>query len=105
MTDMFEDLPPPLRNAAREYGREMVGLVYNSGMATEAVKRLVVVLGQGNPGLSALQMIAQAFNETSTALAKEKGWTSAQLNDCEQAIELSFAQQRALVGSDGKVLQ
>lgn len=104
-TDTFEDLPPPLRSAARDYGREMVALVYNSGMATEAAKRLVAVLGQGNPGLSALQMIAQAFNETSTALAKVRGWTAAQLNDCEQSIELGFAQQRAIVDSSGKVIQ
>jgi len=101
----FSDLPPPLRRAAEVHGREMVALVYNSGMATEAAKRLVAVLGQGNPGLSALQMIAQAFNETSTALAKVRGWTAAQLNDCEQSIELGFAQQQAIVGSDGKVIQ
>ena len=104
-TDSFSDLPPPLRRAAEVHGREMVALVYNSGMATEAAKRLVAVLGQGNPGLSALQMIAQAFNETSTALAKVRGWTAAQLNDCEQSIELGFAQQQAIVGSDGKVIQ
>lgn len=104
-TDSFLDLPPPLRKAAEEHGREMVALVYNSGMATEAAKRLVAALGQGNPGLSALQMIAQAFNETSTALAKVHGWTAAQLNDCEQSIELGFAQQQAIVGQDGKVIQ
>lgn len=104
-TDTFEDLPPPLRKAAEAHGREMVALVYNSGMATEAAKRLVAVLGQGNPGLSALQMIAQAFNETSTALAKAHGWTAAVLNDCEQSIELGFAQQRTIVDSSGKVLQ
>ncbi len=105
LIDSFNDLPPPLRKAAEVHGREMVALVYNSGMATEAAKRLTVVLGSGNPGQSALHMIAQAFNETSTALAKSKGWTAAMLNDCEQAIELGFAQQRTLVDSSGKVLQ
>jgi len=104
-TDSFSDLPPPLRRAAEVHGRDMVALVYNSGMATEAAKRLVAVLGQGNPGLSALQMIAQAFNETSTALAKVRGWSAKALNDCEQSIELGFAQQQAIVGQDGKVIQ
>lgn len=101
--DSFTDLPLPLRSAAREYGREMVALVYNSGMATEAARRLAASV-QGPAALSAIRMIAQAFNETSTALAKEKGWTAAMLNDCEQAIELGFAQQQMIVGSDGKVI-
>lgn len=100
----FSDLPPPLRKAAETYGREMVALVYNSGMATEAAGRLAA--GMQNPdGLAAIRMIAHAFNETSTALARSKGWTAAMLNDCEQAIELGFAQQRAIVDSSGKVLQ
>lgn len=100
--DSFTDLPLPLRSAAEAYGREMVALVYNSGMATEAAKRLATMLQPA--GHAAIRMIAQAFNETSTALAKEKGWTAAMLNDCEQAIELGFAQQQMIVGSDGKVI-
>lgn len=101
----FNDLPPPLRRAAEVHGREMVALVYNSGMATEAVGRLMDVLKGQAAGHSAVRMIAQAFNETSTALARAKGWSAQQLNDCEQAIELGFAQQRTLVDSSGKVIQ
>jgi hypothetical protein len=101
--DNFEDLPPPLRGAARTYGRDMVALVYNSGIATEAAGRLAGRTDE--QGKAAIRMLAWAFNETSTALARAKGWSAGQLNDCEQAIELGFAEAPAIVGSDGKVLQ
>lgn len=102
--DNFEDLPPPLRRAAETHGREMVALVYNSGMATEAAKRLADVL-KGQPlGHAAIRMIAHSFNETSTALAKAKGWSAKDLNACEQAIELGFAAAPAIVGQDGRAL-
>lgn len=102
-TNTFEDLPPPLRRAAEAHGREMVALVYNSGMATEAAGRLAQRTDA--EGKVAIRMIAWAFNETSTALAKARGWDAKQLNECEQAIELGFAQRPAIVGQDGKVLQ
>jgi len=104
MTDMFEDLPPPLRKAAEAYGRGMVALVYNSGMATEAAGRLAAEV-KSDTAKAAIQILAFAFNETSTALARAEGWSAKDLNDCEQAIELGFAQQRAIVGSDGRVIQ
>lgn len=103
MTDTYEDLPPPLRKAAEVHGREMVALVYNSGMATEAAGRAIA--GATKEQRAAVMMMAWAFNETSTALCRAKGWSGIHLNDCEQAIELGFAQQRAIVGSDGKVIQ
>lgn len=101
-TDNFEDLPPPLRRAAEVHGREMVALVYNSGMATEAAGRLA---GRtDDTGKMAIRMMAWAFNETSTALARAKGWSAKDLNDCEQAIELGFAAAPAIVGQDGRAL-
>ena len=104
MTDTYEDLPPPLRRAAETHGRGMVALVYNSGMATEAAERLA--RRADAEGQAALRMIAQAFNETSTALARAEGWTLVMLTECEQMIEVDFAQAAAprLVGADGRVL-
>lgn len=100
--DSFTDLPPPLRSAAEAHGREMVALVYNSGVATEAVKRLAQ--SASGEQRQAIQMIAWAFNETSSALARAKGWGAVELAECEQAVEMGFAQAPAIVGSDGRVL-
>lgn len=101
-TDNFLDLPAALREAARVHGRAMVALVYDSGMATEAVKVLAATGGAREA--VALRVLVDVFNQTSTALAKARGWTSAELNECEQLIEVGFAQQRRLVGVDGKAL-
>lgn len=91
--DLFLDLPMPLREPAKTHGRAMVALVYGAGMASEAMK----VLAQRNRArgdgacIHALRVIADVYNESSTALCKVHGWTEGELAMCDRDINLSFA--------------
>ena len=91
--DLFLDLPMPLREPAKTHGRAMVALVYGAGMASEAMK----VLAQRNRArgdgacIHALRVIADVYNESSTALCKVHGWTKGELAQCDRDINLSFA--------------
>lgn len=74
------------------HGREMFALVMNAGMARQAVE----VLGaqaqkhQSSHSLHAVRMLAQAFNQVSSAYAAKEGWTEEQLALCDRDIQLAF---------------
>ena len=91
--DLFLDLPLALRGPASVHGRAMVALVYGAGMASEAMK----VLAQRNQArqdgacIHALRVIADVYNESSTALCKVHGWTEGELAMCDRDINLAFA--------------
>jgi len=102
--DLFLDLPPELRGPAGKYGRAMVALVYGAGMAAEATKVLAQIITQlrSGPGQHALKILAQIFNETSTALAKKEGWTEEMLVQCDRDIQLAWASSVQV--SDAKII-
>jgi hypothetical protein len=83
----------------------MVALVYGAGMASEAVKVLTELSqrSKNREVLHAVTVLAQAYNEISTAYAKGQGWTEGELNSCDSAINQAFAAQ--IVGPDGGLIQ
>lgn len=85
----FGGLPRVLGPVVVEHGQAMVALVYGAGMAAEAAR----VLGQVREPQAqhALRVLAEVFNQTSTALCKLQGWTEEALGLCQRDIELAFA--------------
>jgi len=91
--DQFLDLPSQLRGPARVHGRAMVALVYGAGMASEATKVLVLRAQsqRDSAGMHALRVLADVYNQTSTALCRSHGWTEEMLAMCDRDISQSFA--------------
>jgi len=91
--DLFLDLPLALRGPAETHGRAMVALVYGAGMASEAMKVLAMRNQARGDGacIHALRVVADVYNESSTALCKVHGWTEGMLAMCDRDISLSFA--------------
>jgi hypothetical protein len=102
--DLFLDLPMPLREPAKTHGRAMVALVYGAGMASEAIK----VLHSRNISqrdvacTQALGVLAETFNEASSALCRLNGWEEGELAQCDRDINLSFAAMVKVPG--GKII-
>lgn len=107
MTDTYEDLPPPLRRAAATYGRDLVGLVYNAGVATEAMKVLVAGGRRSEGMIRAARTISEIFNHTSSELCRQRGWTQEMLAAAEGMIEADFASATGpqLLGPDGQAIK
>lgn len=89
----MKDIPQVLMKVVEQYGREMVALVYGAGLASEATK---VLAGRGQALrdrelLHATCLLGETFNQVSSAYCKQKGWTEAELAQCDRDIMLSFA--------------
>lgn len=89
--DALGDLPETFRPVAKRFGREMFALVMNAGVARQAVEVLARGVGQHPQARQAIQTLAQAFNETSTAMVKLKGWKEEELLRCDAEIQRAFA--------------
>ena len=90
--DQFLDLESCFRPVAAQYGREMFALVYNAGMAGQAVA-VLAAQAQKHSSRSAAHaagVVAQAFNHVSSALAVAKGWSPELLAQCDRDIGLAF---------------
>lgn len=97
--EKWPDIDPTYHPVVETYGREMFTLVFNAGMGSQATQALISVaqaLGRSQLGRNqelagqvqhAVMVLAGAFNEASTRLARAQGWTGAQLEECERAIE------------------
>jgi hypothetical protein len=99
-----QDLPRHLANVVMKYGRPMVALVFGAGLGSEATKVLGQLAECSRDGavLHAVRVLAQVYNETSTAYAKSQGWTEGMLAECDRDIQLAFSAQ--LVRVDGGLL-
>ena len=88
----FLDLPEEFRPVAMKYGRHMFALVFDAGMCSQATGILAELANkhQSRGGIHAVQVLANAFNEISTAYAKSKGWDEAILAQCDRDIGLAF---------------
>jgi len=98
-------IPKEFAPVIREYGGEMVGLVLDAGLCSEAVKELVRI-GQAtrrSEVLAAVALLARAFNTVSTAYCKEKGWTEAQLALCDRDLQLAHA-GKLIVPEGGRII-
>jgi hypothetical protein len=86
------DLPDHLRPVALKYGRDMFALVFDAGMCSQATQVLATLANKhmSKSGIHAVQVLASAFNEISTAYAKSKGWDEAVLAQCDRDIQLAF---------------
>lgn len=75
------------------HGEELFGLVWNAGMAGEAIGVLAGVVDKhrSRHGLQALGTTAAAFNEVAELLRAAKGWTAEDLAACDTAIKAAFA--------------
>lgn len=99
--DEFLDLEPCFRPVAAQYGREMFALVYNAGMAGQAMQ-VLSQQAQKHHSKSiahAAGVIASAFNHTSSALAAQKGWSAEMLAQCDRDIGLAFRGKIVTPGS------
>ena len=89
--DEMLDIDPSFREAARLHGRAMFALVMHAGMARQAVE-VLAQRGQGDQQtLHAINVLASAFNHTSTALAKREGWSEEAMLACGRDIQLAFS--------------
>lgn len=97
--DEFLDLGEVFRPIAKEYGRDMFSLVFNAGMARQAVEVLGQAASAGRPGelLHAVKVLASAFNQLSNDYVKKMRWEERKLNECEQAIMIAFAGELSVV--------
>jgi len=91
--DEFLDIEPAFREVAQKYGRSMFALVYNAGMARQAIG---VLLGQAEKHrsgaiLKAAQVLGQAFNVASAAYVAQMKWDEGTLAQCDRDIGLAFA--------------
>ncbi len=99
--DEYLDLDACFRPVAQQYGRELFALVYNAGMAGQA---MAVLAGQADKHHSkgmahAAGVLAQAFNHVSTELCKVKGWEAGILAQCDRDIALAFKNKLIVPGS------
>lgn len=90
--DEFLDLESCFRPVAQQYGREMFALVYNAGMAGQAMQVIAAQAQKhgSRAGAHAAGVVAQAFNHVSSELAKVKGWSPELLAQCDRDIGLAF---------------
>lgn len=97
----LEGIPPAFHHVVREYGREMFLLVWNTGMATEAVQRLMQLAQkhQSKAGLTDTAAVASAYNQVATLLAQSQGWQQDIVQECDQAIRRAFALSGDTTGS------
>lgn len=91
--DAMLDIPEGLRPVARKHGRDLYMLCVHSGMATEAAAVLSNLGTQTHNRriLHAVQVLAEAFNHCSTALARSQDWDEAKLVQCSKDIERAWA--------------
>ena len=91
--DTFEDIAPAFRHVVKEHGRELFGFVWNTGMATEAVQRIMQFAQkhQSRATLGDVQLLAQAYNTVATMYVSAKGWTQEDIRSCDEAIKRAFA--------------
>lgn len=87
--DEMLDIDPSFREAARLHGRGMFALVMYAGMARQAAGALAG-MNQHPNALHAINVLATAFNHTSSALAKREGWTEEMMLACDRDIQLAF---------------
>ena len=98
-------MPEEFKKVAETHGREMVELVLDAGLCSEAIKKLVEigrVTGRGEV-LAAVLVLARAFNSVSTAYCKEKGWTEEMMALCDRDLQLAFA-GKLIVPEDGRIV-
>jgi hypothetical protein len=100
-----QDLPAQLANVVMKHGRPMVALVFGAGLGSEAMKVLGELADRSRDGrvLRAVRVLAQVYNEVSTAYAKQAEWTEGMLAECDRDIQLAFSAQ--IVGADGGLLR
>lgn len=91
--DELLDIEECLRPVVREWGRDMFALVMAAGMAGQAAEVLGAFVGKHRSSHSAhaLGVLSSAFNQVSTALAKEKGWGEGELVQCQRDVERAWA--------------
>lgn len=89
----LEGIPPAFHHVAKEYGREMFLLVWNTGMATEAVQRLMQLAQkhQSKAGLTDVATVANAYNQVATILVQTQSWQEGTVKECNEAIMRAFA--------------
>ena len=97
-----QDLPAQLADVVMKHGRPMVALVFGAGLGSEATK-VLAERSRGGAVLHAVRVLAQVYNETSTAYVKSQGWTEGMLAECDRDIQLAFSAQ--IVGVDGGLLR
>lgn len=99
--DEMLDIDPSFRDAAKKHGRGIFALVMHAGMARQAAE--VLAKANQHPGaLHAINVLATAFNHTSSALAKAEGWTEEMMLECDRDIQLAFAGK--LVVPESKII-
>jgi len=101
MSDEMLDIPAEFRSVAKQHGRAMLMTVMDAGLASEAVKTVVGVakLTGRSELLSAVGVLAKAFNNTSTLLCKSRGWTEEMLAECDRDLMLAYAGKVKVAGS------
>lgn len=99
--DEFLDLESCVRPVAQQYGREMFALVMNAGLCSEAVKVLAAAAQkhQSRNSMHAIGVLSSAFNQVSTALCKQHGWTEEMLAQCDRDIARAWAGRVVLAGA------
>lgn len=112
----YPDIDPVYHSVVDTYGREMFTLVFNAGMGSQAVQHLVRMtqafklsrLARTQQMAAELEhatsVLAAAFNEASSKLAKKEGWAAEMLEECERAIEAAVAAKIAVVQAPKIVL-
>lgn len=90
---MNEELRKEFAEVIAEQGEGLFLLVWNAGMAGEAIAVLTQAAQKHSSrhSLQAVVVVAQAFNEIAEALRSQGGWTREQLEACDAAIKRAFA--------------
>ena len=99
--DEFLDIEAFMRPVAAQYGRELFALVYNAGMAGQAMQVLAAQADKHHSKAlaHASGVLAQAFNHVSTELCKVKGWEAGTLAQVDRDIALAFKGRLIVPGS------
>lgn len=95
------DIPEEFRPVAAKYGHQMFTLVYATGMCSQATQVLSTFAEKhkSRHALQAVTVLANAYNQISTAYAKQMGWTEGELTQCDQDICLAFREKVQVPGS------
>ena len=101
MVEEFLDLPAEFRPVAQKYGRAMFALVFDAGMCSQATTVLAAFAEKqrSRHTTHAVKVLAEAFNQISSAYAKQMGWGEGVLQQCDRDIGLAWQGKVQVQGS------